>query len=73
MHHQGRLGITGNADEPTGLVFSDQPGKWRVEPERSGPLTAEMLAAYRKGSSERFLHGLIRSAQATDGADEGSK
>ena len=59
--------------EPTGLVFSDQPGKWRVEPERSGPLTAEMLAAYRKGSSERFLHGLIRSAQATDGADEGSK
>lgn len=27
MHHQGRLGITGNADEPTGLVFTDESGR----------------------------------------------
>jgi hypothetical protein len=27
MHHQGRLGITGNADEPDGLVFTDQHGR----------------------------------------------
>ena len=26
MHHQGLLGITGNADEPDGVVFSDARG-----------------------------------------------
>ncbi len=31
MHHQGRLGITGNADEPTGLVFTDEAGR-QLEP-----------------------------------------
>ncbi|WP_226360971.1 hypothetical protein [Pseudonocardia sp. ICBG1142] len=57
--------------EPSGLVFSEQPGKWRVERNRSGPLTADMLAAYEKGSAERFLHGLIRSAEAD--AQEGAE
>jgi hypothetical protein len=27
MHHQGTLGITGNADEPDGLVFTDHRGR----------------------------------------------
>jgi hypothetical protein len=27
MHHQGRLGITGSADEPDGLVFTDHQGR----------------------------------------------
>ena len=31
MHHQGRLGITGNADEPAGLVFTDECGR-QLEP-----------------------------------------
>ena len=31
MHHQGRLGITGNADEPAGLVFTDESGR-QLEP-----------------------------------------
>ncbi len=26
-HHQGRLGISGDADEPDGLVFSDHQGR----------------------------------------------
>lgn len=56
--------------EPNGLTFSEQPGKWRVEPDRSGPLTDEMLAAYRKGSSELFLRHLIRSARQAK-TDEG--
>ena len=31
MHHEGRLGITGNADEPNGLVFTDESGR-QLEP-----------------------------------------
>jgi hypothetical protein len=31
MHHQGRLSISGNADDPDGLVFSDDRGR-RLEP-----------------------------------------
>ena len=31
MHHQHRLGITGNADDPDGLVFSDHRGR-RLQP-----------------------------------------
>ena len=31
MHHHGRLDITGNADQPDGLVFTDQHGR-RLQP-----------------------------------------
>ena len=31
MHHQRRLGIAGNADDPDGLVFTDQRGR-KLEP-----------------------------------------
>jgi hypothetical protein len=34
LHHQGKLGITGNADEPDGLVFTDEHGR-RLEPTRA--------------------------------------
>ena len=34
LHHQGKLGITGNADDPDGLVFTDLHGR-RLEPTRA--------------------------------------
>lgn len=50
---------------PTGLTFTDQLGKWRIEPDRSGTLTEEMWAAYQAGSAERFLQALIVSARSS--------
>lgn len=53
MHHQGRLGITGNADDPNSLVFTDEHGR-RIEP-CGAPLPPTELpdARYRAPSMER--------------------
>jgi hypothetical protein len=38
MHHQGQLGITGNADQPHGLIFTDPHGR-QLKPAAVGPTT----------------------------------
>ena len=53
MHHQGRLGITGDADDPGGLVFTDEHGR-RIEPCGAPlPPTEVPDAHYRAPSMER--------------------
>jgi hypothetical protein len=38
MHHQGQLGITGNADQPHELIFTDPHGR-QLKPAAVGPTT----------------------------------
>ena len=64
LHHQGVLGIVGNADEPGGLAFTDrhgQPiaGSGRAHPPNAPPGQAATQAGlpwqpYAHGSGERF-------------------
>ncbi len=56
MHHQGLLGITGNADDPKGLVFTNQhglviaPGKARPPGHDDMPI----VAPYQAPTGERL-------------------
>ncbi len=38
-HHQGKLGITGNADDPDGLIFTDESGRVIAPSGRASPPT----------------------------------
>ena len=46
MHHHGRLGITGNADEPDGVVFTDARGR-KLEPCGAATPPSELPTAPR--------------------------
>lgn len=57
LHHQGLLGITGNADLPDGVTFTDQYGRpmegaTRARPPK--PTDMPSVAAYRHPTGERL-------------------
>ena len=65
LHHQGELGISGNADQPDGLRFTDSNGD-RISGSGAGPtrqLKPERLCppirTWRCGTAEWFDMGLV--------------
>ncbi|WCO67571.1 DUF222 domain-containing protein [Iamia majanohamensis] len=57
LHHKGHLGITGNADDPDGVVFTDETGRpmagaTRARPPR--PADMPTVAAYQGPTGERL-------------------
>ena len=46
MHHRGQLGITGNADEPDGLAFTDRHGR---SLSRAGPAPPDLTPDWPTG------------------------
>jgi len=58
LHHHGKLGISGNADEPDGVVFTNQAGNpiaqagARPKPPRAPP--SPPIGTYRHPLGERL-------------------
>ncbi len=48
LHHRGELGITGDADDPEGLVFTDARGRRLTSCGRPAPPGPELPAAARQ-------------------------
>ena len=46
LHHRGRLGIEGNADDPDGLVFTDHRGRRLTGVGRPAPPGQVRLAGH---------------------------
>ncbi len=62
LHHQGLLGITGNADEPNGLTFTDRHGRVIDPASRPTPPTRPPPAPsqpYEHPTGERLDHWAI--------------
>lgn len=58
LHHQGKLGITGNADDPNGVVFANQAGnpiaQSGAKPKPPGAPPSPPLGTYRHPVGERL-------------------
>jgi len=66
MHHQGRLGITGDADQPDGIVFADHRGRvlasnGRPVPPGDPPLVAAARLGIPEGAWDHPLGERIDS------------
>ena len=59
LHHLGRLGVTGNADDPDGVTFTDHRGRLLTpigEPRPPGPTTDTPEGNWRHPPGERFSY-----------------
>ncbi len=80
LHHEGLLGITGNADDPNGVVFTDAAGHRMAGATRARPPKAcdmPTVAAYQGPTGERLDRDAVfftptrpTAADPADGADD---
>ncbi len=80
LHHKGLLGITGNADDPNGVVFTDAAGNRMTGATRARPPKASdmpTVAAYQGPTGERLDRDAVfftptrpTAADPADGTDD---